>query len=66
VWPLALDIVVHQEVPMPRRLLGIAREYDLTAYDAAYLDLALALRYPIACRDGSLKGALRAAGARIA
>lgn len=61
-----LDIVVHKDTPAPRRLLAIARDHDLTAYDASYLDLALALRYPVACRDGPLKDALRAAGARLA
>jgi predicted nucleic acid-binding protein len=61
-----LDIVVHRDAPVPRRLLAIAREHDLTAYDASYLDLALALRYPVACRDGALKDALRAAGLKSA
>jgi predicted nucleic acid-binding protein len=61
-----LDIVVHKDIPAPRRLLAIARDRDLTAYDASYLDLALTLRYPVACRDGALRGALRAAGLRMA
>lgn len=61
-----LDIVVHEETPPRRRLLAVAREHDLTAYDASYLDLALELRYPVACRDGPLKEALRAARAKFA
>jgi len=61
-----LDVVVHGESPPPRRLLEVAREHDLSAYDASYLDLALRLRHPVACRDGSLKEALRAAGAKMA
>ena len=61
-----LDVVVHGESLVPRRLVAVARKHDLTTYDALYLDLALALRYPVACRDGSLKGALRAAGAKLA
>ena len=60
-----LDIVVHGEALAPRRLVAVARIHDLTAYDASYLDLALTLRYPVACRDGALKGALRAAGAKL-
>ena len=60
-----LDIVVHGETLAPRRLVAVARVHDLTAYDASYLDLALTLRYPVACRDGALKGALRAAGAKL-
>lgn len=61
-----LDIVVHKEAPAPRRLLAIARKHDLTTYDASYVDLALTLRYPVACRDGVLKDALRAAGLKLA
>jgi predicted nucleic acid-binding protein len=61
-----LEILVHEEASMPRRLRAIARTYDLSAYDASYLDLALRLRYPMACRDGPLRGALRAAGAKLA
>lgn len=61
-----LDIVVHKDTPPPRRLLAIARDRDLTAYDASYLDLALTLRYPVACRDGALKNALRTAGLKAA
>ena len=34
-----LDIVVHEEPPDRRRVLAIARQYDLTTYDAVYLDL---------------------------
>ena len=61
-----LDVVVHKETPAPRRLLAVARDHDLTTYDASYLDLALTHRYPVACRDGPLKTALRKAGARLA
>lgn len=61
-----LDIVVHKDIPPPRRLLAVARDHDLSSYDASYLDLALALRYPVACRDGALKDALRASGVRLA
>jgi len=57
---------VHKDTPAPRRLLSIARDRDLATYDASYLDLALALRYPVACRDGALKNALRAAGLKTA
>jgi predicted nucleic acid-binding protein len=61
-----LDIFVHKDVPVPRRLLALGRDYDLTAYDASYLDLALTLRYPVACRDGPLRTALQAAGQKLA
>ena len=61
-----LDVVVHGETPAPRRLMAVARKHDLSAYDASYLELALALRYPVACRDGPLRDALRSAGAKLA
>jgi len=61
-----LDIVVHKDTPAPRRLVAVARDHDLTAYDASYLDLALTLRYPVACRDGALKQALRTVGLKLA
>ncbi len=61
-----LDLVVHRETPSPRRLLLVAKKHDLTTYDASYLDLALTLRYPVACRDGPLKKALRSAGIKLA
>ena len=62
----ALDVVPHQEPLMPRQLLTVARNHDLTTYDASYLHLAIALKYPVACRDGALRRALRAAGCRLA
>jgi predicted nucleic acid-binding protein len=61
-----LEIVVHTEPPERRRLLAIARKHDLTAYDAAYLELASELRYAVACRDGALRQALSAAGLKLA
>ena len=61
-----LEIAVHREVPVPRRALELARKHDLSTYDASYLDLALTLRYPVACRDDALRQALRRAGIRPA
>ncbi|MEX1993636.1 MAG: type II toxin-antitoxin system VapC family toxin [Steroidobacteraceae bacterium] len=61
-----LEIVVHKDTPAPRRLVAVARDHDLSAYDASYLDLALTLRYPVACRDGALKRALRTVGLKLA
>lgn len=40
---------------------AIAREHRLSAYDAAYLDLAMRERLPLATRDSALGGAARAA-----
>ena len=46
--------------------LKLARQYDLSAYDASYLALALELHLPIACTDGSLRSALGRAGVKLA
>jgi predicted nucleic acid-binding protein len=59
-----LPLVVH-EFSLGRVLdnvAGFAREYDLTAYDAAYLDLAIREGLPIATQDDDLLAATRRAG----
>jgi predicted nucleic acid-binding protein len=43
----------------------IAQQHRLTAYDAAYLDLAIRYAIPLATLDGELQKAARAAGIRI-
>jgi predicted nucleic acid-binding protein len=48
---------------MPR-LSALAAAYQLTAYDAAYLDLAQRLSLPIATLDEDLKRAAVQAGVR--
>jgi predicted nucleic acid-binding protein len=47
------------------RLHSLANRYQLTAYDAAYLDLALRLSLPLATRDEDLKRAANAEGVEI-
>ena len=37
----------------------LARELSLSVYDAAYLELALRLNVPLACKDGALRTAAR-------
>jgi predicted nucleic acid-binding protein len=39
--------------------------YDLTSYDAAYLELALRLQLPVATQDAALMEAARASGVGI-
>ena len=41
--------------------MRLARAHALTIYDAAYLDLALRLKAPLATRDAALRRAARAA-----
>jgi predicted nucleic acid-binding protein len=52
----------HQAVRDVRQL---AQTYPLTAYDAAYLELALRYNLPLATLDTELKHAARAAGVRL-
>ena len=56
--PLAVDSVA----PATTRLLELAREFGLSAYDAGYLELALRLGIPLASRDGPLRAAAERAG----
>jgi predicted nucleic acid-binding protein len=48
-----------------RNLLPLAHQHGLTAYDAAYLDLAMRQGAPLATFDGRLQKACRAAGIEI-
>ena len=49
----------------PGRLLDLARRHGLSAYDAAYLDLALRSGLPLATRDGRLRAAVERAGGEL-
>jgi predicted nucleic acid-binding protein len=42
--------------------LKLATKYGLSSYDAAYLELALRLRLPMAAKDGALRSAATRAG----
>jgi predicted nucleic acid-binding protein len=46
-------------------ILPLAREHDLSAYDAAYLDVAVRHGGPLATLDAALQKACRAAGIKI-
>ena len=46
-------------------LLTLARKHQLTAYDAAYLDLAVRISVPVATLDRSLARAVRAEGLQV-
>jgi predicted nucleic acid-binding protein len=62
-----LPIVVdHQGADLVlTSVLALARLYGLTAYDAAYLELALRLGLPLASLDGTLRGAATKAGVAL-
>jgi predicted nucleic acid-binding protein len=46
-------------------VLRLGREYDLTSYDAAYLELAMRRRLPLATLDERLTTAARQAGVAL-
>jgi len=48
-----------------RNVLPLARAYSLSAYDAAYLELAIRHHAPLATLDGDLQRAAKRAGVRI-
>lgn len=48
-----------------REIQEIARKHQLTAYNAAYLFLALRHRLPLATLDGSLRVAAQKSGVEI-
>lgn len=60
----ALPIVVDEETSSRTfsEIVHLARTYQLSAYDAAYLELAIRRGLPLACLDGKLKTAATAAG----
>ncbi len=57
-----LPIRIDPTPPLPATLLSLALRFQLTSYDAAYLELALRRQLPIATRDDELAEAAWAAG----
>lgn len=53
--------VDHAPDSTPKALIALAQRYRLTAYDAAYLDLALNRGLPLATADAELARAAKAA-----
>ena len=60
-----LPIEISANPPEPGLLLALALRFDLTSYDAAYLELALRLQQPIATQDAALAEAARSAGVGV-
>jgi predicted nucleic acid-binding protein len=56
-----LPITVEQETPerMLKEIVSLAREQELSTYDASYLDLAMSLDLPLATQDTSLSKAAK-------
>ena len=59
--PIQIDI----SPPQPATLLSLALRFQLTSYDAAYLELTLRLQLPIATRDDELAEAAWSAGVGV-
>ena len=57
----SLPITVEPEPPerMLKEIVSLARAYNLSTYDASYLDLAMRLGLPIATQDASLARAAK-------
>jgi predicted nucleic acid-binding protein len=60
-----LPLDTDREPPDPAQLLALALRHDLSAYDAAYLDLALRRQLPIATVDAALADAARVSGVGV-
>ena len=62
---VSLPIDVDRHAVPPSELLALALRFGLTAYDAAYLELALRLQLPIATLDAPLREAALASGVGV-
>jgi predicted nucleic acid-binding protein len=64
---LALPILISETTTtvVLTTVLALARQYRLTAYDAAYLELAMREGIPLATQDNDLRGAAERAGVPI-
>lgn len=61
-----LNLQVDREPVSPRTLFALAERHGVSAYDAAYLEVAERRGLPLATRDASLAGAARASGVAVA
>lgn len=66
-WLRMLPVRIDQEGASLAfsRLTELAERHQLSTYDAAYLELAMRRRRPLACKDGALEKAAKRAGVRL-
>jgi len=64
---MQLPVIVGPESPQRvfAEILALAREHDLSTYDASYLDLAMRYGVALATQDGRLQKAARQAGVQL-
>ena len=62
-WPIRVDTLGVDRAF--QQILGTAREHNLSAYDAAYLELAIREGLPLATLDTELRNAAGAEGIRL-
>ena len=64
----ALPIVVESSLDLSQRraIVGLARDHELSSYDAAYLETSLRRKLPLATLDDRLKQAARETGVAVA
>lgn len=55
-----------ERAPALSRLYRISRQHRLSAYDAAYLELAMRMNIPLATRDAALKASAESVGLHLA
>jgi predicted nucleic acid-binding protein len=63
VLPIRVDTTTKNQVRA--RVFPLAEQYELTVYDAAYLELAIRENLPLATLDTDLRKASRAAGVSL-
>ncbi len=62
---LPIEVDNHLESDPLGNTLELAREYDISVYDASYVDLSLRLGIPLASLDNKLRTAATSAGIPI-
>jgi predicted nucleic acid-binding protein len=60
-----LPIEIEREEPDSAILLNLARRYNLSVYDATYLDLAIRRGFPLASKDNKLISAAKKCGVEL-
>lgn len=66
---LLLQLPIEVEQESPQRMFGeillLAREHQLSTYDASYLDLSMRAGLPLASRDNALVQAAECCGVKV-